>query len=164
MEAKVLIRRMYNGQVANSRTRNHPPPEYSFSELYLWVINRPNFSTLYYNWIASGRLKNFIPSIDRKSSNVHYKFSNIQLVTFQENFNNFKEEVSDGRYKRKIKKKEPSRVKPLLTIYDVAKRLKCSTDIIRSKVNSGQIPFINFYGLIRFELAEIKLWTINRNK
>lgn len=80
-----IIKRMYNSQIRNSKIRNHERPSYTKEELADWVLSRPNFKELYDNWVNSGYSRKLIPSIDRLKDDVGYCFSNIQLMTWNEN-------------------------------------------------------------------------------
>jgi len=84
-----LIHQLYRHQKANSNRRNHDLPSYSSKELIEWVLSHPNFDELYNNWVESGYKKKLKPSIDRLNNDIGYTFNNIQLVTWEENFNNW---------------------------------------------------------------------------
>ena len=81
-----LLYKIYGGQVTSSKTRGHSSPKYSFEDLYNWAMSQHLFHDLYDLWVISGFDKMQTPSIDRLKDNIGYKFSNIQLSTWQENF------------------------------------------------------------------------------
>ncbi len=81
-----IINRVYNHQKSSSKIRGHNPPDYTFDELYEWVIFQSNFKELYNNWVKNGYQKDFTPSIDRLDESKGYSFNNIQLVTWKENY------------------------------------------------------------------------------
>jgi len=80
-----LYLRIYSNQVTHSKTRNHPRPNYTAKELKQWLIQQPNFASLYETYKTSGFKKYLVPSIDRLDPSKPYTFDNIQLVTWQEN-------------------------------------------------------------------------------
>lgn len=82
-----LITRMYSNQKLHSKYRNHPMPEYSKKEFKEWVINNISFNVLYKNWVESDYDVELVPSVDRLDDNIHYKFNNIQIVTWKDNRN-----------------------------------------------------------------------------
>lgn len=87
---KGLLRRIYNNQKMTSKKMGRNPPTYSYEELHDWVTSQPNFQKLYDAWVNSDYKKELIPSIDRKDNYQSYTLSNIQLITFQENLKNQK--------------------------------------------------------------------------
>lgn len=46
----------------------------------------------------------------------------------------------------------------LLTVRDIATRLRVSTWTIRRWCNRGSIPFLKFEGAVRFEPSQIENW------
>lgn len=81
----IIINNAYNGQISRSKQRNHPLPEYTKDEFRDWYFKQPNLYRLVNNWINSGFNKDLIPSVVRINHKLHYKFDNIQLITWKEN-------------------------------------------------------------------------------
>lgn len=84
---KGLIGALYRSQTNSSIARDHPKPLYTLKQLKEWIFSQPNFESLYNKWVISGYEKNLRPSVDRLNDNKGYSFSNIQLVSWQENNN-----------------------------------------------------------------------------
>ncbi len=82
-----VIRRMYDRQVRNSKKRGMAVPSYTKSELLNWLLDDWVFDLLYTNWKHCGYLVEMAPSLDRIDDYISYTFSNIRLVTWQENRN-----------------------------------------------------------------------------
>ena len=80
-----LISNSYRHQIASSVKRGHVPPDYDKDELYDWVMDQPLFDLIYNNWVDSGFNTDLAPSIDRTLDSKPYSFSNIKLMTWQEN-------------------------------------------------------------------------------
>lgn len=78
-------RETYSSQEANSKRRNHPPPDYSLEEFKEWAFSNPIFETLYDNWVKSGYQTDLRPSPDRLDNDEPYTFENLRLVTWREN-------------------------------------------------------------------------------
>jgi len=94
---KGLVTAIYSQQRRNSRKRNHPNPTYTNKQLYEWIVLQPNFNTTYNNWVNSNYETNLRPSCDRIKSILPYTLNNLQLVTWEENNNNAKEERKKGK-------------------------------------------------------------------
>ncbi len=75
----------YNTQKGSSRKRKHNLPDYSKEELFEWVKLQTNFEELWKNWVDSDYHKDLFPSIDRINDDKPYTFTNIQLMTWEEN-------------------------------------------------------------------------------
>ena len=80
-----LIKKIYNGQRSNSRSRGHSLPNYSFEEFIQWVKEQNDFLKLYQIWVDSEYDTDLIPSVDRKDDDLGYSLDNIQLMTWGEN-------------------------------------------------------------------------------
>lgn len=91
-----LVKVMYNTQKRSSNHRKHIPPQYSYKELYLWVISQPNFNKLFMNWVNSSYSKMLVPSCDRLNDYLPYSLDNLRLVTWQENKDKFHKDQIDG--------------------------------------------------------------------
>ena len=85
------LKAIYNNQIFNSGKRGHPKPNYTFNEFRSWAIAR-NFNQLYALWENSKFDKDLAPSGDRLDSLKPYTLKNLQLVTWKENEDNYKEE------------------------------------------------------------------------
>ena len=81
-----LCIRLWHHNVKNSIKRGHKPPEYTQKELMNWILNHENFNNLYTNWVNSNYSRDLSVSIDRLDDSIGYSFSNIQLITFKENY------------------------------------------------------------------------------
>jgi len=95
---KGLISRIYGEQKKRSKRRGHAPPSYTCDELRWWMLGQVLFKELFEAWELSGYAKNLVPSIDRIDSTKGYDFSNIQVMTWEEN--NFKGRKERKRYKK----------------------------------------------------------------
>lgn len=82
---KGVVCRLWHKHNARSATRGHSKPSYTREWLYDFVLNHPNFESLYAEWVASGYEKMLSPSIDRIDDRIGYTKENIRLVTFGEN-------------------------------------------------------------------------------
>ncbi len=69
---------------------------YSSDDLIAWAWSQHLFHDLYDLWVLSGYDKMKRPSIDRKDDYVGYKFGNIQLMTWQDNFDKANADRRDG--------------------------------------------------------------------
>ena len=94
--AAKVVKRIYSTQLINSARRCHTPPSYTESELLTWIIANPSWATLYEQWQLSSYSKELKPSVDRIDSNEPYSLTNIQLVTWQENRQNSRQEMING--------------------------------------------------------------------
>ena len=114
-----LIGSMYSGQKSFSKKRNHNPPSYTFDEFYGWILSQQIFVTLYNEWIKSNYNKWLIPSCDRMDNSIGYSLNNIQLVTWRENNDNYRNGIIYGNEKFTCKRVARSNVDGTNTkIYD----------------------------------------------
>lgn len=91
-----LVSQIYTSQKHSSKKRNHAPPTYTKEEFEEWLFSQPNFKTIYDNWVASGYEKDLKPSVDRPDDYKGYSFDNIQLMTWKENREIFKNKIKNG--------------------------------------------------------------------
>ena len=82
-----VVTKLYSHQKGSSKSRCLPLPSYSKEEFKDWIFSQPLFHILYDSWSSSGYLKNLKPSIDRKDDSLTYSFSNIQLMSWEDNNN-----------------------------------------------------------------------------
>ena len=80
-----LTLNMYGHHNERSKLRNHPLPTYTLQELREWVRAQPGRAEMFKSWSNSNYDINLTPSIDRLDENLGYIFSNMKLVTWQEN-------------------------------------------------------------------------------
>ena len=73
--------------------------EFSLFEFHNRYLNDKKFIRLYFEWVKSGFLKQFKPSIDRTDCKKHYTMGNITMMTWAEN--RFKQSAMDGKRGRK---------------------------------------------------------------
>jgi len=77
--------RLWHHNVKNSIKRGHTPPAYTRDQLEKWILEHPNFETLYNTWVTSDYDMNLAVSVDRLDDSKGYSFDNIQLISFEEN-------------------------------------------------------------------------------
>ena len=92
-----LVRSIYLHQKENSVKRGHPIPEYSYDELYTWILVQENFTTLYAEWKDAGYNTKLVPSVDRLDDYEGYNLTNIRVVTWDENRSKLHVDVRAGR-------------------------------------------------------------------
>lgn len=52
---------------------------------YSWAKNQSEFQYLWNNWVASGRVRRLVPTVNRKDSSIGYILSNMEWLTREEN-------------------------------------------------------------------------------
>lgn len=123
-----VIKRMYDSQKSNSKTRGREMPSYSKDEFIEWVLNQPNYKTIYKNWVESNYSKELIPSVDRPDSSKPYTLDNIKLMTWQEN--------------NKLGQKERSKTVELINLKTLEKRVFESVRKAAEEINSSHSNII----------------------
>lgn len=98
-----LVSSMIRNQRKRCRERGHEMPTYTLDELKSWVFSQPNFEILFNEWVISGFNRWKKPSIDRIDEKISYNFSNIRLVTWQENLDNQSLKHRAGINTKKVK-------------------------------------------------------------
>lgn len=81
-----LVTRILANQRKICQIRKHPAPSYTKKQLSQYLLNNLMFMTLFHYWKESGFKKELAPSLDRIDESKSYSFENIQIVTWQENF------------------------------------------------------------------------------
>jgi len=81
-----LITAIFGSQKYRTKIKNFKKVEYTLEDLKDWIFAQEEFCVLYNNWKASGYTKMLAPSVDRIDDYKGYSLDNIQLVTWQENF------------------------------------------------------------------------------
>lgn len=81
-----IASKIYSSQRKCSRARSHPYPSYSIDELRVWLLSQDVFHKLHDAWVDSGYSKALAPSCDRIKDELPYSFDNLQLMTWQDNF------------------------------------------------------------------------------
>ena len=94
---------IHQQQVARSKNRKYNLPTYTKEELKEWLFDQPLFHKLYDNWVKSDYDKWDRPSVDRLDDYNSYSFDNIQLVTWQENFNKGHKYMKNGKNNKQSK-------------------------------------------------------------
>ena len=82
---KGIACRLWHKHNRRSIHRGHDKPGYTKEWLFNFVLNHPDFDSLYAAYVSSGYNKYFAPSIDRLDDNVGYTKDNIRLVAFIDN-------------------------------------------------------------------------------
>ncbi len=98
---KGVVDRIYGAQKQTSKKRKHRPPEYTKEDLKDWMFSQTIFHELYGEWAQSGYKKNLKPSVDRKNDYIHYCFTNIQLMTWQQNNDKHYTDRKSGKNNKK---------------------------------------------------------------
>ena len=93
-----LVTLIYANQKMTSKKAGRPLPSYTKEELKDWMTSQPNFSLLWDNWVCSGYDKSLSPSVDREDNTLSYFIGNIQLVTWEQNLKNQKQQNKSGEY------------------------------------------------------------------
>lgn len=86
------LNKVYHQQRYSSIKRGHPEPDYTKQELEEWIVSNHAelFIKLYSAWEAADYPKHLVPSLDRLDDSKPYTLCNLQLVTWQENERNYK--------------------------------------------------------------------------
>lgn len=90
-----LFSLIYSGQVGSSKRRGHPPPDYTKEELIDWITQQPNFEQIYTAWENADFDRWLKPSPDRLDETLPYTLGNLQLITWGENAQSFKQKKVD---------------------------------------------------------------------
>lgn len=98
-----ILKNIYKNQVANALARSYKPPSYTSSEFIDWCMSQDLFHTLHKQWKDSGYITALVPSVDRIDDYLSYTFSNIQLMTWQENHAKGQLDIREGRNNKKSK-------------------------------------------------------------
>lgn len=91
-----LILRMYTIQKESSNRRGYSLPDYSKQDLVKWALSQDIFHETYDNWVNSGYRKELKPSFDRKNDYESYVFSNLQIVTLEQNYKKAQSDRKNG--------------------------------------------------------------------
>ena len=83
-----LVKMIYQNQQRTTRKMNRPPPAYSLEELFQWMLEK-GLEKMWGTWKQTGYDKWLSPSIDRLDNNTSYTLTNIRLVTWRENLDNY---------------------------------------------------------------------------
>lgn len=87
---------IHRQQRAKSEKRGYAQPTYSSQELYAWMTAQANYGALYMDWVISRYDSKLCPSCDRIDDYKSYTLANIQLVTAQENVDNYNKSQKAG--------------------------------------------------------------------
>lgn len=80
-----LVGEIYNAQKHSSKLRGHNPPNYSKVELKEWLFSQNKYHIFFDNWVDSGYISSYRPSVDRNDDYKPYSLDNISLMTWGEN-------------------------------------------------------------------------------
>lgn len=147
-----LLRIIYSTQVAKSRKRNHPSPEYSRQEFVNRFINDSIYLSLFKNWKDNKYDKWLKPSCDRLDNKIHYKFDNIQFITWREN--DQKQKKSDEQIQLAVNAAQ-SRFKTILQ-YDLEGNLIREWDMKTREIETTEF-FKNISNIRSACLGRIKI-------
>lgn len=67
-----------------AKEKGRPLPDFTKEEFMVWAYEH-GFDDLYKTWVQSGFKKDLSPSVDRLDDDKSYIFSNMQLITWEEN-------------------------------------------------------------------------------
>lgn len=82
---KAVLAQTYSTQKTRSKQRGHQPPNYTKEELRRFILSYPGFRKLWRDWLKSSFNKMLRPSCDRINDDLGYTFSNLRVVTWEEN-------------------------------------------------------------------------------
>jgi len=102
-----LISSMYNSQINSYKTRKTRTigmsALYSKEEFKTWITSKKEFIKLFNNWKHSGYKTELKPSVDRMNPNIGYEFTNMELMTWEDNKHKGYSDIKNGIDKRVIK-------------------------------------------------------------
>ena len=81
-----LIQIMYSKQLYRQHLRFNLKLDYSLEDLRNWAFKQDNFDLLFQNWERSSFKKDEVPSCDRIDATKPYSLDNLQLLTWEQNF------------------------------------------------------------------------------
>ncbi len=91
-----MVKGIYSTQIAKSKKRKHPSPNYTEQELYDWVWKQPQAQQLYDAWVADNYSKKTKPSTDRLDDYQPYSLNNIRLITWQKHSQRYYQDAIAG--------------------------------------------------------------------
>lgn len=91
-----FIHKMYATQVASSKRRGHPAPNYTREDFLNWALSQQNWKSVWEIYQQKQHDRNFAPSVDRVDSNLPYTFDNIELVCWGENSSRGIRDIKSG--------------------------------------------------------------------
>jgi len=92
-----IINQIYRNQVSSAKQRGMALPEYSIAEFYDWIISKRAFHRIYNEWVNSGYKETEVPSCDRVNDRISYRFDNIRVVAWKDNWHKIHDDVKSGR-------------------------------------------------------------------
>jgi len=88
---------IYYSQRRSSKLRGHDMPDYTLGEFRAWLLDSSLFHEIYDLWVSGGCLTKQKPSVDRLDDYLPYRFSNIQVMTWEQNHNKATVDKLSGR-------------------------------------------------------------------
>ena len=131
-----FIQTMYKNQKARSKKKGMHNPEYGFEEIYNWLISKELFHKLFKEWEESGYDKYKAPSIDRIDDYGTYSFSNIQLMTWEENNNKGLENIRNKSNMKNRKRVKQIKDNKVIEVFDSCLEAEKSTGIYNGNIAS----------------------------
>jgi len=87
---------MYRNIQYRQRHKWKEEPAFTLEEFRSWILNQPNYTDLYEDWVFSDFQKDLAPSVNRKIDTVGYILSNMEILTWRENWELGNEAVIAG--------------------------------------------------------------------
>lgn len=95
-----VLQNLYYNQRINSKSRNHPYPNYTKLEFIAWGLNQSTFEDIYIAWVNSNFNLYARPSADRLDDYKPYTLDNLQLITWGENKLKFFNDMKAGKNRK----------------------------------------------------------------
>lgn len=121
-----VVSSIYRGQKTSSKKRGMHAPLYAKKELREWLFSQKEFHELFSEWQANDFDSKLKPSVDRLDDYQGYKFSNIRLVTWDENRAKSHSDMKSGKNTKQAKpvlmyKKDGTFIREFFSIMNAAR-------------------------------------------